>query len=991
MAATINTSAFEAFVMASSASGPSGNGRSSSSGVTQAASTLIHSILPHTAPPSSTTGASTSASARRQAQRVEAQAEEVVYDILGSQMATRQAADVGFAEERLRRAIHRQTRLPQKTAEGSNAQAGGRSEPSSDALRVSNLISRLQSFEIPSRQLSSYLTLLEQLAFATDNNDLGPLPRPAMSAPDIFGDLPQPKSRPLPTSSNLPKVASPHAANRAGAGASGIDTAGKSKALLLREWKQMQGQPQIPEPALLRDLIFLLQGISGKYLQFEEVSIQQVQDEQHRAQVAANMAAASSRGAAAGPTSADQAGKATWELGDDIEGNNVLRIRFTERDGMHIAQPTRHLIHRIAELGRLYRRISAYAVLTLSATDQSHLNAAGVWGLPSKSPKIDQPVGLIKQSLCHFIQQELTEYYRLIAVLEAQLQVRSEPVHGSGGRDLSENEGSGLTLKRISAWTDDFLLRMRMMSAVIESCKESHGGALVSVIHTYTFNGDPFIRQFTARLLEEVSKPFLHTLSRWIHEGELYDPFQEFFIQLNPDASAHGAFDSSGREAQPDVDAALLWQNKFSFRDEMLPSFLGESFGQKIFSTGKSLNFIRHSCGGGDWIATRNQLGGNEPRNLRYTDIAGLEATINSAYSIVSQRLLGIFLEKFNLMGHLTALKDYLMLTKGDFVDLLMESIGPSLNRQASSLFRHNLTASLETAVRGSNAQHDNPDVLRRLDARILEFSSGDTGWDTFTLDYKVDSPVNTVLDVRAMSGYQAIFNHLWKIKRVELALGSSWSRLCAAKAGHDRAFGRRKEGPALEAQRGVMRATHRLSEMIHFIRQLQAFNQLEVIEYSWHDLQSFFSKRHGDLDELIEAHRAFLDALVGKMMLKGGRRSSASALVDEVRANLDTMLAFCSAIDDLAHYINGESAKSSVPDARSAPTTRGPERVTMSAIMSRIHQHSTTFQERTQAIIAALEKHANLVVRDLGSRLNFNSFYERKDKDRTVAGKDKD
>jgi len=532
-----------------------------------------------------------------------------------------------------------------------------------------------------------------------------------------------------------------------------------------------------------------------------------------------------------------------------------------------------------------------------------------------------------------------------------------------------------------------------MMSAVIESCKDSHGGALVSVIHTYTFNGDPFIRKFTARLLEEVSKPFLNALSRWIHEGELQDPFQEFFVQLNSEASGSGtAYDVSGKEAQPDVDAALLWQNKFSFREEMLPSFLGESFGRKIFSTGKSLNFIRHSCGGGDWIATRHQLGTD--KSLRYTDIAGLEATINSAYSIVSQRLLGIFLEKFNLMGHLTALKDYLMLTKGDFVDLLMESIGPSLNRQASSLFRHNLTASLETAVRGSNAQYDNPDILRRLDARNLEFSAGDTGWDTFTLDYKVDSPVNTVLDARAMSGYQAVFNHLWKIKRVELALSSSWSRLCAAKAGHQRAFGRKKEGAQLDSERSMMRALHRLGEMTHFIRQLQAFNQLEVIEYSWHDLQGFFSKRQGDLDELIEAHRAFLDALVGKMMLKGGRKSSATPLVDEIRANLDSMLAFCSAIDDLAHLVNGEVAKAGLPDTRTG-ASRANERMTLPAIMARVTQHSTAFQDRTHAIIGALEKHANLVVRDLGSRLNFNSFYERNSrenhKDRTVQSRDRD
>jgi hypothetical protein len=35
-----------------------------------------------------------------------------------------------------------------------------------------------------------------------------------------------------------------------------------------------------------------------------------------------------------------------------------------------------------------------------------------------------------------------------------------------------------------------------------------------------------------------------------------------------------------------------------------------------------------------------------------------------------------------------------------------------------------------------------------------------------------------------------------------------------------------------------------------------------------------------------------------------------------------------------------------------------------------------TKFQHSTQLIIAKLERHSNLVVRDLATRLNFNSFY---------------
>ena len=98
--------------------------------------------------------------------------------------------------------------------------------------------------------------------------------------------------------------------------------------------------------------------------------------------------------------------------------------------------------------------------------------------------------------------------------------------------------------------------------------------------------------------------------------------------------------------------------------------------------------------------------------------------------------------------------------------------------RPANTLYRHNLTATLETAIRQSSAQNDSPDVLRRLDARMLEYSHGEIGWDVFTLEYKVDAPIDTVLDLEAMVKYLKLFNHLWKIKRIESTLSKAWMRI---------------------------------------------------------------------------------------------------------------------------------------------------------------------------------------------------------------------
>ena len=110
----------------------------------------------------------------------------------------------------------------------------------------------------------------------------------------------------------------------------------------------------------------------------------------------------------------------------------------------------------------------------------------------------------------------------------------------------------------------------------------------------------------------------------------------------------------------------------------------------KIFSTGRSLNYIKYACGDGDWVISQHkqlqlrQSASNASapsiaptrQKLQYGDIAALEQSIDLAYSNASKRLFEIFFDKFGLLRHLRAIKDYLLVGRGDFVELLMESLG---------------------------------------------------------------------------------------------------------------------------------------------------------------------------------------------------------------------------------------------------------------------------------------------------------------------------
>lgn len=90
-------------------------------------------------------------------------------------------------------------------------------------------------------------------------------------------------------------------------------------------------------------------------------------------------------------------------------------------------------------------------------------------------------VGMIEQSLCHHLQSQLTEYYRLIAVLESQMSAVSQQDENANEGEHTREE-TGLTLKRLDVWIEDWRLRMRMMSVCVE-------GARGSISHPSRFMG----------------------------------------------------------------------------------------------------------------------------------------------------------------------------------------------------------------------------------------------------------------------------------------------------------------------------------------------------------------------------------------------------------------------------------------------------------------------------------------------------------------------
>lgn len=89
-------------------------------------------------------------------------------------------------------------------------------------------------------------------------------------------------------------------------------------------------------------------------------------------------------------------------------------------------------------------------------------------------------------------------------------------------------------------------------------------------------------------------------MHKWLFSGELYDPYNEFFVSVDPELAhmqyllhpsslaggVDGVFGALSGEAE-DISAERegglrLWEAKYQFRRDMLPMFVGEAFGKKV-------------------------------------------------------------------------------------------------------------------------------------------------------------------------------------------------------------------------------------------------------------------------------------------------------------------------------------------------------------------------------------------------------------------------
>jgi len=632
-----------------------------------------------------------------------------------------------------------------------------------------------------------------------------------------------------------------------------------------------------------------------------------------------------------------------------IEGSILLR----NSDGSFYLCPSRRdfytpstiqLALRLAELGWLFNTIHGFIE-----------HASG-----------QKDLGLVGQSLVTGLREELAEYYRLISVLEDQLKAK---------KANSDDEGMAMTLHKLSVYTMDPLAKMKLLAVIVKQCdRQLKGGSLLSTVYGYLHHGNKVLGDTIRKLLTSMTKPIYSTLVRWLLDGTLEDPYQEFFVASDPAVA----------------DEARLWFDKYSIRKSMIPKFLSLSWVKKILNTGKSINFLRCVCDDSTSNITNREKVMNmldqecSAANLfeEVHDNKLLEA-VQLCYTETSSLVLDTLFKRYKLIEHFSAMRKYLLLGQGDLIRYLMELLDEELSRPATSLFPHNLAGILETAIRATNAQFEDQEILDRLDVRLLDVQPGDYGWDVFSLDYKVTGPISAVFGRKTITRYLMLFNSLWRAKRMEWILARVWTRQTVLY---------KSALPIVPELQPILHTTNLLSsEMIHFVHQMAYYTAFEVMECSWAELMKRL-KSAENLDEVIDAHEEFLNSVIRRALLGEGSRD----LLTQIRAIYDRVVEFdavqsrlyteaVAESDARRNYESqirrlksGQSLSQDIKDADLGRRFTFAE--TIPKLDTQLKIVSQSYQDMVKTLLLQLTVNSDQSLQCLSFRLDFNTHYKKKD-----------
>lgn len=479
-----------------------------------------------------------------------------------------------------------------------------------------------------------------------------------------------------------------------------------------------------------------------------------------------------------------------------------------------------------------------------------------------------------------------------IAVLESQL---SEYVNLIN-KVFNKQPSSILSVyNAIFPW----IFKLRFMYRMSKKLDQCDGYEFLSIIYNFTKHGDLKIKEIANVTFNEVVKPYYNILEHWIIKGELIDSNNEFFITFD------------------------VQENEFNSIIKLLPNRVPEfvTRSDKIFQIGKTLIFLNKYCRELKWV---NQF------NVKYSTIVfsnynGLASMstnerielIDSKYHEIRVFLTHLIQGNNQMFIHFCNFKRFYFMETNEFIDALMTKGLNVLNESSVNISSTYLNKVLQEAVQISSVK--NSEYLNRLDTRLLNPQHGNLGWETFTIEYKIDDlPMSYLFEGKQHLKYLKIFHFLWKLRNLSHLLNLNFDMFNELNHNVVKKLPSRNRKPLSKAI-GIISIIR--NQFSLFLNELIAYLSYEVIEVSF---QKFIVKKlfynaetfkldklflpieqdHNEnnfnvnmltIDELVEVHDNYLDNIINNNLLNEKYKGveTSLSLIDQIYDLLQTIFEF--------------------------------------------------------------------------------------------------
>jgi hypothetical protein len=280
-----------------------------------------------------------------------------------------------------------------------------------------------------------------------------------------------------------------------------------------------------------------------------------------------------------------------------------------------------------------------------------------------------------------------------------------------------------------------------------------------------------------------------------------------------------------------------FWASCYTLEASKRPDFIDQSLAEKILLIGKCRAFMRESM----HISVQHK---NEILDFdaidHYWIAVQFTSYINDLHSSINQQLFDAYVSRYATFEHFKGLRSTLLMQRGDFATILINSLWNVLDKKSNSIFRHSLLAILDDTVKISNF---NPTVQERVDIRLFETFEGDIGWDFFCLEYRSkEFAESIVFSPRIMSQYHKMFALLLKAHRARLTLVRIYESKPKCRLSHRKVH-------------------HFIERLIWYFQNCIVTPRFERFIKSLNDNRSF--------EALIEGHQQLVEGMVKEMFFE--------------------------------------------------------------------------------------------------------------------------